>query len=167
MFRHCAILVLALMLASCSISRDYTSPNRVTLEFRDSGLKDCYLLAVQDDALLVSDIDPAGLRSEELDMHTMILPSRAVEKIYQKREQTFTGTLIPKLADIFSARRSFSVNAFGGNLSALYDATRFTINYFTSKPWSEFVLTNERDVELLESNVAQFPSYGSQPTPVR
>jgi hypothetical protein len=155
--RYCAILVVAVMLAGCSISRDYSSANRVTLQFRDSSLKECYLLSIHDEALIISDVDPAGLRAETLEAHTMILPFRSVGHIYKQNVGTFSGTLLPSLFDIFSSQRAFRVNAFGNNISAIYDAAQYSFDYFTSKTFSEFELSNARDVELLRTDVAQFP----------
>ncbi|MBS1903899.1 MAG: hypothetical protein JSS75_09360 [Bacteroidetes bacterium] len=155
--RYAAILILAVMLASCGITRDYSSVNHVTLQFTDSSLKDCYLLSVGDDALIVSDIDPAGMPAEALSLHEMILPTRAVDRVYRRNHQSFAGTFLPTIADIFSTRRAFRVNAFGNNVSALYDAVRYSFEYFTSKSFSEYELTNDRDVQMLQTDVAQFP----------
>lgn len=156
--KYCAILVAAVMLAGCSISRDYSSANRVTLQFSDSSLKDCYLLSTYDEALIVSDIDPAGLKADSLLMHTMILPFRSVDRIYKQNVRTFAGTFLPTVVDIFSAQRAFRVNAFGNNISAIYEAARYSFDYMTSKSFNQFELSNKRDVEMLQTNVAQFPS---------
>jgi hypothetical protein len=160
---RCAILLVAVLLASCGISRDYSSANRVTLQFQDSSVKDCYLLWIRDEALIISDVDPAGMKADALLMHTMILPFRSVDRIYRQEPHSFAGTFLPSIVDIFSAQRAFRVNAFGSNLSAIYDAARYSFDYFTSRPLSEFELSNERDVDMLRTEVAQFPSGWSAP----
>ncbi len=151
--RYTLLLIMALGLASCGITRDYSSANRVTLQFSDSTLHDCYLLSLAPDALVVTDVDPAGLRSEALSSHLMIVPARAVDRVYRRNRQSFVGTFIPTVADIFSERRAFRVNAFGTNLMAVYDASRFAYDYFTSAQWSEYELTKSEDVEMLRSAV--------------
>ena len=80
--KHIAYSFLLIFLLSCS-SAPSSSSNRITIEFRDSVIKDFYLLAVRDSTLVVAPYttDYSSIDSLVADAHTV--PFEKVEHLYK------------------------------------------------------------------------------------
>ncbi len=155
---YCAILVLAVIVASCGLSNpDVTPVNRVVVHFRDRSAQEYYLLSVRDRSLVVSKENPCGHRLDKMIDEVKIIPFDQVEKVYRESERTITGTLIPTLVDCFQAPSAFHVKVYGYSLIPVFNAVQYTIGYLTSDKYDQFTLTRERDVQNLRTYIASFP----------
>ena len=80
--KRIAYSFLLILLLSCGGSHAPSSRNRITVQFKDSVIKDFYLLAVHDSTLVVSPYTGAAATAFELSESAHAVPFEKIEKIY-------------------------------------------------------------------------------------
>ena|SRR5947209_17459004 len=95
--KRIAYSFLLVTLLSCG-THSPSSHNRITLQFRDSIIKDFYLLSVRDSSLVV-----APYQTGEIEMHQLIAESQnirldMIERIFDKGDHDAGSILFPSLA---------------------------------------------------------------------
>lgn len=156
--KYCVILVLAVILASCGLSKpEFTPVNRVVIQFRDQSVQEYYLLSVRDQSLVVSKANPCGHRLDSIIDAVKVVGFDDIEKVYRESERSLTGTFIPTLVDCFQGPSAFRVKVYGYSLIPFFNALQYTIGYLTSDKYDQFTLSSERDVHNLRTYIASFP----------
>ena len=108
-----------LLVALLSCGSDVPTPkNRITLQFRDSVIKDYYLLSVREHSLAVSSYRGAEETDSSLINAAEIIPFGKIESIYYKGRTNFTDIALP--ASVLGCAGSAYGASIGG-LSILGD----------------------------------------------
>jgi hypothetical protein len=95
--KHITFCFLLIALLSCGSSRP-SSHNRITLQFRDSIIKDYYLLSVRDSSLVVAPYQTGNVEMNQLITESQNISVNTIERVYAKGDHQSSALFFSTLA---------------------------------------------------------------------
>ena len=119
--KRIAYSLLLIFLLSCGSSNP-SSHKRITVQFRDSIIKDYFLLAVRDSSLVIARYRKGNIDMDDLIAESQNVPLNKIEKIYDKGSGYPSSIVFPLLGCAACAECAATPIHFGSDGGGMTDA---------------------------------------------